>query len=90
MSKNGMNETDMIKDLADKMGAKNAAVFIGEMMRATKPEAAVDTDELKKANAEFKSHIEYLTRENERLKGEIKGLRFAIRCNGVSGNEVPE
>lgn len=94
MSKNGMNETDMIKDLADKMGAKNAAVFIGEiigeMMRATKPEAAVDTDELKKANAEFKSHIEYLTRENERLKGEIKGLRFAIRCNGVSGAEVNE
>lgn len=37
---------------------------------------------------EMKDCIEYLRGENERLKGEIRGLKFAIRCNGVSGAEV--
>lgn len=84
--KNVMDTVDFAKEFIDKVGAENAGAIIREMSR--KPEA--DTESLKKANAEFKSQIEYLTRENERLKGEIKGLRFAIRCNGVSGNEVAE
>lgn len=37
---------------------------------------------------ELKAAIEYYRRENDRLKGEIKALAFAVRCNGVSGNEV--
>ena len=47
--------------------------------------------ELEKAQAQIKDlegHIEYLNRQNERLRGEIEGLRFAVRCNGVSGAEV--
>ena len=47
--------------------------------------------ELEKAQAQIKDlegHIEYLNRLNERLRGEIDGLRFAVRCNGVSGGEV--
>lgn len=47
--------------------------------------------ELEKAQAQIKDlerHIEYLNRQNERLRGEIEGLRFAVRCNGVSGGEV--
>ena len=31
---------------------------------------------------------EQLRVENNRLTGEIKALAFAVRCNGVSGNEV--
>lgn len=37
---------------------------------------------------ELKAHIEYLNRQNESLRGQIKALAFAVRCNGVSGNEV--
>lgn len=37
---------------------------------------------------ELKAAIEHYRRENDRLKGEIKALAFAVRCNGVSGNEV--
>ena len=38
-------------------------------------------EELKAANDHYRT-------ENNRLKGEIKALAFAVRCNGVSGNEV--
>ena len=37
---------------------------------------------------ELKAHIEYLKGKNENLKGQIRALAFAVRCNGVSGNEV--
>lgn len=37
---------------------------------------------------ELKAHIEYLRRQNDSMKGEIKALAFAVRCNGISGNEV--
>lgn len=37
---------------------------------------------------ELTAAIEHYRRENDRLKGEIKALAFAVRCNGVSGNEV--
>ena len=44
--------------------------------------------EAKKVCEELKAHIEYLNRQNEKMKGEIKALVFAVRCGGVSGNEV--
>lgn len=37
---------------------------------------------------ELKAHVEHLQRQNDILKGEIKALVFAVRCVGVSGNEV--
>lgn len=37
---------------------------------------------------ELKAHNEYLRRQNDSMKGEIKALKFAVRCCGVSGNEV--
>lgn len=37
---------------------------------------------------ELKAHVEYLRRQNDSMKGEIKALAFAVRCNGISGNEV--
>ena len=49
----------------------------------------VTTDvEMKKRREELEAHIEYLRRQNDRMKGEIKALAFAVRCCGVSGNEV--
>lgn len=44
--------------------------------------------EMEKMCEELKAHIEYLNRQNDSMKGEIKALKFAVRCNGVSGNEV--
>lgn len=37
---------------------------------------------------DMEDRIKYLELTNERLRGEIEGLRFAVRCNGVSGAEV--
>ena len=37
---------------------------------------------------ELKAEISHYRIENNRLKGEIKALAFAVRCNGVCGNEV--
>lgn len=45
-------------------------------------------NELKLVCEELKAHIEYLRRQNDSMKGEIKALTFAVRCNGMSGNEV--
>ncbi len=47
-----------------------------------------DNIEMKKIYEEQRAHIEYLSRQNNAMKGEIKALAFAVRCNGVSGNEV--
>lgn len=47
-----------------------------------------DNIEMEKMCEELKAHIEYLRRQNDSMKGEIKALAFAVRCNGVSGNEV--
>jgi len=38
-------------------------------------------EELRAMNGQLRVEI-------NRLKGEIKALAFAVRCNGVSGNEV--
>jgi hypothetical protein len=45
---------------------------------------------LKKQIEEQKAYIEHLERDKARMMGEIKALRFAVRCNGISGNEVTE
>lgn len=47
-------------------------------------------EELKAENRELKAHIEHLRYEKAKLEGQIDGLVFAIRCNGVSGGEVTE
>ena len=47
-----------------------------------------DNIEMEKMCEELKAHIECLRRQNDSMKGEIKALIFAVRCCGVSGNEV--
>lgn len=48
-------------------------------------------------NQELKAHVDWLMTQHDRdcdekevarLRGMIEGLKFAIRCNGVSGGEV--
>lgn len=48
-----------------------------------------DNIEMEKLCEELKAHIEYLRRQNDSMKGEIKALVFSVRCSGVSGDEVP-
>ena len=52
----------------------------------------IDTDAKMKELEEKVEEQERLIRELERMNtqkdGEIRGLKFAIRCNGVSGGEV--
>ena len=36
----------------------------------------------------MRTMLDYYEQENRCLKNQIKALVFAIRCNGVSGNEV--
>lgn len=47
-----------------------------------------DTCELEKENEELKLHIAVLNNKISYLKGQIKALAFAVRCDGVSGSEV--
>ena len=45
-------------------------------------------NELELECEKLKAHIEYLRRQNDSMKGEIKALTFAVRCGGISGREV--
>lgn len=67
-------------------GKLDSRELIADMVNNA-PTVASDA-ETKKMYEELKAHIEYLSRQNERMKGEIKALVFAVRCGGVSGNEV--
>ena len=44
--------------------------------------------ESKMKEKEYAERIKYLEAKVERLNGIIDGLKFAVRCNGVSGGEV--
>lgn len=60
--------------------------LIAEMVKNA-PEARI-VDELKAKCQDQADQIEYLNRKNSNLEGQIKALIFAVKCNGVSGNEV--
>ena len=60
--------------------------LIAEMIKSAP--TVTNTIEMEKMCEGLKAHIEWLSRENDRMKGEIKALAFAVRCGGVSGNEV--
>lgn len=49
---------------------------------------ATSAVEMEKMCEELKAHIEYLRGQNDSMRGEIKALKFAVRCGGISGNEV--
>lgn len=45
---------------------------------------------LEMENAELKAHIDVIQGDAKYTVGLVDGLKFAIRCNGVSGGEVKE
>lgn len=63
----------------------------------TKIDYEAENKKLKAECNELRAHVKYLEarieefcheREVARLHGVIEGLKFSIRCNGVSGGEV--
>lgn len=45
---------------------------------------------LEMENAELTAHLDMVQRDAKYTVGLVDGLKFAIRCNGVSGNKVRE
>ena len=80
------NPKKLVEDLANRIGIHQLYAIARDMCGETE----ADTDELKREIEEYKAQINYARSQNESLRGEIKGLRFALRCNGVSGGEVKE
>lgn len=80
-----IDSRELVKDLADKIGI-NQLYAIAREMRGEGTD--INSDKLRMENDELKAHVEYLSRQAERMRGEIKALAYSVRCNGVSGNEV--
>lgn len=78
-----IDPADLVKELADKTGIQQLSA-IAKAMRGE----PVDDVKLAQENEELKRKIQCMEEELSYKKGEIAGLRFAIRCDGVSGAEV--
>ena len=50
--------------------------------------ALKEEEKRKETEAALRARINDMENRNARLRGIIAGLKFSIRCNGVSGNEV--
>lgn len=78
---------ELVKDLADKIGIHQLYTIVRDMRG--EPEATTDImDNLMKENEELKHRLQFMREDKAEMQGEINGLRFAIRCNGVSGGDV--
>ena len=78
---------ELVKDLADRIGI-HQLYAIARDMRGEEPTPTPTG--LKMENEELKNHLQYLEREREHDRGMIEGLKFALRCNGISGGEIHE
>lgn len=74
---------DLVKELADKIGIHQLYAIARDLRGEPVP-----SDELAKRNEELESHINYLQERLSRQEGLVEGLKFALRCNGVSGGDV--
>lgn len=79
-----MNPKELVKDLADRIGTHQLYVLVREL----RGEEVDNMDKLKMENEELKAHVDYLSRQADRMRGEIKALAFSVRCNGVSGGDI--
>ena len=77
---------ELVKDLADKIGIHQLYAIARDLRG--EPDTAVESDALMKQNEELKAHVSYLQEQLARANGMIDGLKFALRCDGVSGGDV--
>lgn len=79
---------ELVKDLADKIGIDQLYAIACDIRGKGGKDVENHILELEMQNKELKARIDYMKEDKAMMQGEINGLRFAIRCNGVSGNEV--
>lgn len=79
---------ELVKDIADKIGIHQLYAIVCDIRGEGGKDVENHILDLEMQNKELKAHIGYLKEDKAMMQGEINGLRFAIRCNGVSGNEV--
>lgn len=78
---------DLVRELADKIGI-HQLYAIARDLRGEPDSDFVNDCELHRKNEELKATISYLQERLARSDGMIEGLKFALRCDGVSGGEV--
>lgn len=79
---------DLVKDLADKIGI-NQLCSIALDMQGKSASIDINREVLEQENNSLKADIDYLSRQVEHMKGEIKALAYCVCCNGVSGKNIP-
>ena len=79
---------ELVKDLVDKIGI-NQLCTIALDMQGENTSIGIDRESLERENNNLKADIDYLSRQVECMKGEIKALAYCVRCNGVSGKNIP-
>lgn len=85
MTDNVMDPRELVKDLADRIGLDNLIAAAHDLQDEPEPN---ELDHLKRLNAKLEEHVEYLERKGAMLEGKIDALKFALRCNGISGADV--
>lgn len=77
---------ELVKDLADQIGIDQLYAIARDLRG--KSDATINYDGVMKQNEALKEQLRYQREDKAMMQGEINGLRFALRCNGVSGGEV--
>lgn len=77
---------ELVRDLADRIGIHQLYAIARDIRG--EDDGKADVVMLKEEIEELKAHMQYIKEDKAMMQGEINGLRFAIRCNGVSGAEV--
>lgn len=86
MTNNVMDPRELVKDLADRIGLDNLMAAASDLQNnAPVPD---ELDRLRRMNEALEKQIEFLERKNALLDGKIDALKFALRCNGISGADV--
>lgn len=85
MTNNVMDPRELVKDLADKIGLDNLMAAAHDLQDEPEPN---ELDYLRQLNEELGKQTEILKRRNAELNGQIDALKFALRCNGISGADV--
>lgn len=85
MTNNVMDPRELVKDLADKIGLNNLMAAAHDLQNEPEPN---ELDHLRQLTEELGKQTEILKRRNAELNGQIDALKFALRCNGISGADV--
>lgn len=80
-----MDPRELVKDLADRIGLDNLMAAAIDLQDEPDPN---ELDHLRQLNEELGKQTEILKRRNAELNGQIDALKFALRCNGISGADV--